>query len=124
AGLHAAAVRVRPLVLIGVAVGADERRRAPCALVVGLVAATVEPRIAEGVGDRLARLVANEVLLILDRAPAADRAAAAVRVRLDRVLDRLTEAVVVVAVVGAVGQVRAAAGRRAAVGRVRPRRDG
>src|SRR5258708_50349 len=35
--LHAPASRVRPLVLVGVAAGADERRRRPGALVVGLV---------------------------------------------------------------------------------------
>src|ERR1700745_4095513 len=60
AGLDAAAVGVRPLVLVAEAAGADERRRGPRALVVGFVAATVEPRIAEGVGDGLTGLVAGE----------------------------------------------------------------
>src|SRR5436305_9370124 len=43
AGLDAAAVGVRPLVLVAVAAGADERGGRPRALVVGLVAAAVPP---------------------------------------------------------------------------------
>src|SRR5207253_5405997 len=60
AGLDAAAVRVRPLVLVAEAAGADERRRAPGALVVGFVAAMVEPRVAESVGDGLTGIVTDE----------------------------------------------------------------
>src|SRR4051812_34106115 len=123
AGLDAAAVRVRPLVLVAEAAGADERRRGPRALVVGFVAATIEPRIAEGVGDGLTGFVADEVLLVLDGREAADGAAAAARPRLDRVLHVLTRAVDVVAVIRAVGQARAAAGGRGAVGRVRGARE-
>src|SRR3954454_11759153 len=85
AGLDAGAVGVRPLVLIAEAAGADERRGRPRALVVGLVAAAVPPGGAVGIGHRLAGLVADEVLLVLRRRPAGDRAAAAARIRLDRV---------------------------------------
>src|SRR5258706_873627 len=85
AGRDAAAVGVRPLVLVAVAVGADERRRGPGALVVGFVARSVEPGIAEGVGDGLTRLVADEVLLV-ERGVVEGLAARASRPRLDRVL--------------------------------------
>src|SRR5207248_355089 len=76
-GLDAAAVGVRPLVLVAESAGADERRRRPRALVVRFVAGAVEPRIAEGVGDGLTSLVANEVLLILRKRPTGNLAAAA-----------------------------------------------
>src|SRR4051794_37786910 len=122
AGLDAAAVRVRPLVLVAEAAGADERRRGPCALVVGFVAATIEPRIAEGVGDRLTGLVAGEVLLV-ERGVAEGLAARASGPRLDRVPHVLAGAVGVVEVIGAIRQVRAAAGGRRTVGRIRSARD-
>src|SRR6476469_7649811 len=85
-GLHASTGRVRPLVLVAEAAGADEGGRRPGALVVGLGAGAVEPGVELRVGDRLAGLVADEVLLVLRRGPAGDRAAAAARVGLDRVL--------------------------------------
>src|SRR4051812_9326578 len=122
AGLDAAAVRVRPLVLVAEAAGADERRRGPRALVVGFVAATIEPRIAEGVGDGLTGLVANEMLLV-ERRVAERLATRATSPRLDRVLHVLAGAVDVVAVIRAVGQIRAAARSRRTAGRIRTARD-
>src|SRR5213592_85852 len=85
-GPDAAFVRVRPLVLVAESAGADERSRGPRALVVGFVAATVEPRVEVGISDRFAGLVADEVLLILVGGEAGGRAAAAARERLDGVL--------------------------------------
>src|SRR4051812_38514661 len=122
AGLDAAAVRVRPLVLVAEAAGADERRRGPRALVVGFVAATIEPRIAEGVGDGLTGLVADEMLLV-ERRVAERLATRATSPRLDRVLHVLAGAVDVVAVIRAVGQIRAAARSRRTAGRIRTARD-
>src|SRR5947208_5070512 len=87
-GADAAEVGVRPLVLVGVAVGADERRGRPRALVVGLGARAAVPPAVDGVGHGLAGLVADEVLLVLHVRPAGDLAAAAARIRLDRVEDR------------------------------------
>src|SRR5262249_44006857 len=78
--LHAAARRVRPLVLEAEA-GVEERRRAPGALVVGLVAVAVEPRVEVRIGDRLARLVAGEGVEVLRVGEADAVAAAAARVR-------------------------------------------
>ena len=69
----------------------------------------VEPGIVDGVHDGLARLVADEVLLVLHVRPARNLAAAAARPGLDRVLDGVGAAVEV-AVIGAVLEVRAAAG--------------
>src|SRR6185295_11374363 len=82
----AGARRVRPFVLIAIAAGTEERRRRPVALVVGLLPARVVPGIEQWVGYGLARLVGDEVLLILFRRPARDLATAAARIRLDRVL--------------------------------------
>src|SRR5689334_7421014 len=108
AGLDAAAVGVRPLVLIAESAGADERRRGPGALVVGFIARTVVPGIEVRIGDRFASLVADEVILI-EGGVAERGAAAAAGPRLDRVLD-VAATVAEVAVIGAVGQVRPAAG--------------
>src|SRR5262249_25310327 len=119
-GLDAAVVGVRPLVLVAVA-AIEERRGRPRALVVGLVAGGVIPGVQVGVGHGLAGLVADEVLLVLHVAPAGDLAAAAARIRLDGVLH--VAAVREVAVIGAVGQARAAAGGAAAAGGVRGLRD-
>src|SRR4051794_21647420 len=63
--LDAPAVGVRPLILVGVAVGADERRGRPGALVVGLFAGAAVPPAVHGVGRGLTGLVAGEVLLVL-----------------------------------------------------------
>src|ERR1700680_52556 len=119
---NASAVGVRPLVLVGVAAGADERRRRPGALVVGLVAPAVIPGIQLLVGHRFTRLVTDEMLLVLHRRPARDLAAAAARVRLDGVLDRV-RAAVEVAVIGAVGKSRSAAGGRSLVRGIGGARD-
>src|SRR5689334_7037264 len=121
AGLDAAAVGVGPLVLVAESVGADEGRRVPGALVVGFVALTVVPGVEVRVRDRFARLVTDEVILI-ERGVAERLAAGAAGPRLNGVLD-VAAAVAEVAVVGAVGQVRAAAGGGAAVGGVGARRD-
>src|SRR5438874_10223025 len=118
ARLDAAAVRVRPLVLERVTGRRiDERRRAPRALVVGLVAAAIVPGAAVGVGDRFARLVRDEVLEVLRVVEAARLAAAAARVRHRGVLD-VADPAVEVAVIGAVLEVGAAARGRGAVRRV------
>src|SRR3954464_11514463 len=109
----AAVVCVRPLVLIAVAVGADERRGRPRALVVGLGARRAVPPAVDRIGHGLAGLVADDVLLVLPARPAGNLAAAAARIRLDGVDDRAGGAAVG-AVIGAVGQVRAAAGGAAA----------
>src|SRR3954469_5781843 len=95
--------RVRPLVLIAIAAGADERRGRPGALVVGLVAAAVEPGVQIRVGHGLAGLVADEMLLVLHVGPAGDLTTAAARIRLDRVL-HVVAAAAEVAVIGAVGE--------------------
>src|SRR5207248_541840 len=58
-GLDAAAVRVRPLVLITVE-AINEGCRRPCALVVRLVAAAIAPCVEVGIGDRFARFMADE----------------------------------------------------------------
>src|SRR5262249_50525336 len=121
-GLDAAADRVRPLVLVGEAAGADERRGRPGALVVGLVAHPVEPGVELLIGHGLAGLVADEVLLVLGGRPARDLAAAAARVGLDRVLDRVAAAVEE-AVVGAVLERRSAARGGVAARGVRAARD-
>src|SRR5436309_3610922 len=122
ADLDAGPGSVRPLVLIGVAIGADERRGRPRALVVGLVAGAVPPGGAVGIGHRLAGLVADEVLLVLHRRPAGDGAAAAARIRLDGV-PGVMAASAEVAVIGAVGQARTAAGGAGAARGIRGARD-
>src|SRR3954464_8377956 len=118
----AAVVCVRPLVLIAVAVGADERRGRPRALVVGLGARRAVPPAVDRIGHGLAGLVASEVLLVLRVRPAGNLAAPAARIRLDRVLDGPALAALR-AVIRTIGQVRAAAGGAAAAGGVRGPRD-
>src|ERR1700720_4361984 len=120
--LDAGSAGVRPLVLVGVAAGADEGRRVPGALVVGLVVLEVEPRVQLLVGDGFTGLVADEMLLVLHVRPARDLAAAAARVRLDGVLDPVRTAGEE-AVIGTVGEARSAAGGGAAVRGVRAARD-
>src|SRR5947199_10119510 len=56
----AAAHQVRPLILVGEAAGADERRRRPGALVVGLLAGPAVPPAVHRVGHGLAGLVTDE----------------------------------------------------------------
>src|SRR5579859_2784715 len=107
AGLDAAAVGVRPLVLIAVTAGTDERRRGPCALVIGFVAAAVVPCVQVFVGHRFARLMADEVLLI-ERGVAERLTSTAACPRLDRVFD-IAAAVAEVAVIRAVRETRSAA---------------
>src|SRR6185436_19430739 len=68
--LHAPSHRVRPLVLVGVAASADERRGRPRALVVGLLTAVVPPALTRRIGHGLAGLMADEVLLVLRVRPA------------------------------------------------------
>src|SRR6185369_2221088 len=63
--LHAGVVGVRPLVLVGVAAGADERRGRPGALVVGLGAGRAVPPGVDRIGGGFAGLVADEMLLVL-----------------------------------------------------------
>ena len=57
--LDAPAVGVRPLPLVTEPARPDERRRRPRALVVGLVALAVVPRVTVRIRHRLARLVAG-----------------------------------------------------------------
>src|SRR6185369_16390009 len=115
---HAAVVGVRPLVLVGIAAGADERRGRPGALVVGLFAGRAVPPGVHRIGRGFAGLVADEVLLVLHVRPAGDLAAAATRPGLDGVLGGVA-AGAVRAVIGAVGQARSAARSTAAARRVR-----
>src|SRR6185312_11837509 len=113
----AGAGRVRPLVLVAVAAGADERRGRPGALVVGLLARGVEPGGAGRIGHGLAGLVADEVLFVLHVRPTGDLAAAATRIGLNGVLGGRSAAADP-AMVRAVGQARAAAGGARTVRRV------
>src|ERR1700674_4463561 len=77
AGPDAAAVRVRPLVLVAVA-AREERRGRPGALVVGLGAGpAVPPAGPHRVGDGLAGLVADQGGPVSRVPPAPPRAAAA-----------------------------------------------
>src|SRR6266403_4711439 len=116
AALDAALHEVRPLVLVAVPVR-EEGRRGPGALVVRLVALAVEPRVAVGIGRRLARLVAGEVLEVLRRRPAEPLAAPAAGIWHRGVLD-VRAGVAEVRVVRAEGQVRPPAGVVDAEGRV------
>src|SRR5579864_376755 len=113
-GLDAAAARVRPLVLVAEA-ARKERRGRPGALVVELGAGpAVPPAGPDRIGHGLAGFVADEVVLVLRRSPARERTAAAARIGLDGVLDR-GGAAAVPAVIGAVREVRSAAGVLAAI---------